>query len=344
MSQLIFVTGATGFLGSHIVDQLLSGGYRVRAAARPSKVNEIRSVYAKHGQNFEAVAVSDVALDQLPEALDGVHAVIHTASPIAEKAETEEMLKTAVEGTLNVVRQAEKAGIQRIVVTSSISAVINPERSFTDKDWNPITRETALEKGGFIAYTASKTFAEQALWRFASTHPNLDVTTFNPPYFYGPFADGFSMPTPSYYAMSTNLYIYRLLKNTGPFPESATYVDVRDVAKAHVLALKAPLSSGSGIGKKRFILSSVYPFEYRQFLSLIKEKRPELSGRLTSSIVPDVENLLIPFDIERIEKVLGFKKEEYKTFEDTMLDAVDSILALEKEWVKKGYTIDVPEV
>jgi len=243
------------------------------------------------------------------------------------------------------VHQAEEAGIHRIVVTSSIASVNNPRNSFTDQDWNPITQEEAVEKGGFRAYVASKTFAEQALWKFADAHPHVDITTFNPPFFYGPFAEGFNMPTPNYYAMSTNLYIYRLLTHTGPFPTSPRYIDVRDAAKAHVLALKSPLSSEPGIGRKRMIISSIYPFEYKRFLELVREKRPELAGRLTTSVVPDIDKatLMIPFDAERVEKVLGFKRKDYTTFEDTMLDAVDSILALETDWIQKGYTIEVPQ-
>jgi len=345
MSELIFVTGASGFLGSHIVDQLLQSGYRVRAAARPSKVEQLRSGYITYGKNFEVVAIPDIASDQFPEALKGVHAVIHAASPIPQRSNHEEMLKVAVEGTLNVVRQAEKAGIQRIVVTSSIATVLNPRDSFTDKDWNQVTREEALSGSKSTAYLASKTFAEQALWDFADSHPHVDVTTFNPPFLYGPFASGFSLPTPDYYAMSTNLYIYRLITATGPFPSGPRYIDVRDVAKAHVLALKSPLSSMPGIGRKRLIISSIYGFDYEEVLELLKTRRPELAARLTRTALPPIDkaNLVLPFDVDRVERVVGMRRQDYTTFEDTMLDTVDSILALEKDWIKKGYTIEVPK-
>ena len=87
------ITGGTGLLGSHIVSQLLSAGYRVRASARPAKVAQLRASYAKYGNHFEAVAIADVTTDQFPDALVGVDAVIHTASPLPGKADTvEEML------------------------------------------------------------------------------------------------------------------------------------------------------------------------------------------------------------------------------------------------------------
>lgn len=100
---------------------------------------------------------------------------------------------------MNVIRQAEKAGITRIVVTSSIATVINPQKSFTDQgmhrhlslrshqrviyqcslDWNPITIEEAAAPGAgaMASYRVAKTLAERELWEFVDSHPHLDVTT-----------------------------------------------------------------------------------------------------------------------------------------------------------------------
>ncbi|KAJ7575095.1 hypothetical protein C8J56DRAFT_901555 [Mycena floridula] len=351
MSQIVFVTGATGFLGSHIISQLLAAGYRVRAAVRPSKVDQIRAVYAKYGQNVEVVGVADIVADQFPEALKGVYAVIHTASPIFEKASTEEMLNAR---TLNVLRQGEKAGIQRYVVTSSIATVSNPRNSFTDKDWSPVTREEAVQHGGLTAYRASKSLAEKALWEFADAHPNVDVTTcsstVNPPFMYGPFAEEFQIEPANYYAMSTNLYIYRLISPNGPFPVTPRWIDVRDIAKVHVLALKSPLTSETDIGKKRLIIGSLEPLEYAPALALIKEKYPELAERITKTPLPNIDIktnrtlFLLPFDVQRVADVVGFKKEDYTGIESCLLGAIDSILAIEKTWVEKGHSIDVPKL
>lgn len=107
------------------------------------------------------------------------------------------MLQTAIEGTLNVLVQGEKAGVKRMVVTSSIATVRNPDESYTDrgrlevtirilaiqlvlvlKDWNPVTKEMALTGGNqMITYAASKKFAEIALWDWADKHPHVEVTT-----------------------------------------------------------------------------------------------------------------------------------------------------------------------
>ncbi|KAG6834361.1 hypothetical protein H0H93_010089, partial [Arthromyces matolae] len=93
MPELIFVTGASGFLGSHIVLQLLNKGYHVRAAARGPRVAELISNYEKFGAQFSAIEVRDLTTDQFPEALEGVDAVIHAAAPLPGKEDTESMIR-----------------------------------------------------------------------------------------------------------------------------------------------------------------------------------------------------------------------------------------------------------
>jgi nucleoside-diphosphate-sugar epimerase len=96
---------------------------------------------------------------------------------------------------MNVIRQAEKAGVTKIVTTSSVYAVANPKYSFTDKgmllyapcvytaspctctDWNPVTKEEAFSGKPELAYAASKTFSERAVWDFADTHPHIEFAT-----------------------------------------------------------------------------------------------------------------------------------------------------------------------
>lgn len=150
-------------------------------------------------------------------------------------------------------------------------------------------------------------------------------------------------PQPDYLALSTNLYLYRLITPTGQFPAPGSrYADIRDVAKAHVLALKSPLSSESSIGTKRLLFASLTRFDYPRFFQLVRERRPELSDRLTTVPIPEDTTNTPLFDPERVEKVVGMKREDYTSFEDTVLAAVDSLLEIEKAWIEKGYTIDVP--
>ncbi|KAJ6535067.1 hypothetical protein B0H19DRAFT_1271724 [Mycena capillaripes] len=340
-SELIFVTGASGFLGSHLVLQLLEKGYRVRAAARGSKAHHLKASYASYGDRVEIVQIDDLLHGQFPEALVGVDAIIHLASPLPGRAEPEALLAAAVEGTLNVLRQGEKAGVRRMVVTSSIATVNNPEASFTDKDWSPITKEMAFTGGNpMITYSASKKFAEIALWEWADRNPHVDVTTLNPPIFYGPFTRHFPLPAPDFIALSTNVLFYNLLFQEGVFPFSNYYIDVRDVAQAHIRALKSP--PAEKVGRKRIIFSSPHGWSLQQTRDFIAEQRPALKGRLITAIPPVNPSDVMPIDFGRVEQVLGMKASDFHTIEQTTLDTVDSLVQVEDQWQSAGYPIKTP--
>jgi nucleoside-diphosphate-sugar epimerase len=106
VSQL---TGASGFLGSHIALQLLESGYRVRAyvfsfssqyqsqysgsAIRPGKIEEVKKRYARFADKFEAVPISDIVNDSFGDAFKGVNALIHTAASLPERASPEDLIK-----------------------------------------------------------------------------------------------------------------------------------------------------------------------------------------------------------------------------------------------------------
>ncbi|KAJ7822628.1 hypothetical protein B0H14DRAFT_2828230 [Mycena olivaceomarginata] len=343
MSELIFVTGASGFLGSHVVQQLLEKGYRVRAAARGAKADHLKSSYASYGDHFESVKITDIARDQFPEALVGVGAVIHLASPLPGRLDPAALLAAAVEGTLNVVVQAEKAGVKRVVVTSSIVTVMNPKGSFTDQDWSPITKDMALNDGNdIVTYCASKKFAELALWEWADNHPHVEVTTLNPTFFYGPFTQNFPLPAPDFGAISTNLLIYNLLFADGAFPFNTWYIDVRDVARAHIRALSSPPTAE--VGRKRIVFSSPHGWPHQKTLDLIAEQRPALKARLITASptaqegTPDV----LPMDFKRVEELLGMKDEGFHSIEATMLDTVDALMEVEMRWRSAGHSIVTP--
>ncbi|KAF7358483.1 Epimerase domain-containing protein [Mycena venus] len=341
-SELIFVTGASGFLGSHVVLQLLKEGYRVRAVARGAKADQLKSIYASYGDRFEVVKIIDISHDQFPEALVGVDAILHLASPLPGRAEPAALLAAAVEGTLNVIVQGEKAGVRRMVVTSSIATVANPKESYTDKDWNPVTKEMALTGGNeMLTYGASKKFAEMALWEWADKHPHVEVTTLNPPFFYGPFTPHFPIPaSPDFGFISTDLLVYNLLFRDGVFPPRTRYIDVRDVAQAHIRALKSP--PAAKVGRKRIIFSSPYGWSFQKTLDFIAEQRPALKDRLITGKPPALAFDVLPMDFGRVEEVLGMKVEDFRTVEQTTLDTVDTLIQVEDQWRSAGHPIKTP--
>ncbi|THU97836.1 NAD(P)-binding protein, partial [Dendrothele bispora CBS 962.96] len=163
------VTGASGYVGFEIVHQLLEAGYLVRGSARGSKFEGLKNALARF-PNFEAVEIQDVSTADFSDAFKGVQAVIHTAAPVPTRLDkTNTTMKVHVSyGYLNVVRQAHKAGVKKLVVTSSITSY--------PIDWNSVTEEQAASGNPWFLYGAQKKFGDQAVIEYAKSHPEIDVT------------------------------------------------------------------------------------------------------------------------------------------------------------------------
>ncbi|KAF7968259.1 hypothetical protein HWV62_31095 [Athelia sp. TMB] len=341
-SPLILVTGASGYLGAHIVYQLLEKGYRVRGTARGSKLALTNATFKKYGSQFEAVSVEDVITADISAHLVGVAAVMHTAAPLPGSGDNQHILNGAIEGSVNILRQAQKAGIKKIVYTSSIGAVRNPSGTLTDQDWNEATYEQALASDAMGAYRAAKSLAEKAVWDLADLHKDLDVTTICPPFLYGPFVPGYNIPKPDYLALSTTLNIYRLITpSNGRFPSSPGYIDVRDVARAHVGALTSP--PPSMVGRKRVVISSPHGLSYKSALELIRDERPGLRDRLLNPVyAPKFARDYLPVDLNRAAVLTGVKVDSYIPWQQTILETVDDLLKFELDWVSKGCYVQIP--
>jgi dihydroflavonol-4-reductase len=236
----ILVTGATGFVASRIVEQLLSMGRRVRGTVRSlSKKPDLLPLRTLPG----AAALELVEADLLTEgsfdrAAEGCSYVLHTASPYTlTVADPErELVAPAVNGTINVLASCERARVTRVVLTSSMAAVTDePEsdRVLTEADWNT---KSSLERN---PYYYSKTLAERAAWDFVKQRrPWFDLVSVNPFLIVGPsLVPGLN---------TSNQIFVDLLKGTYPGIVGLTwgFVDVRDVAAAHVRAMDTAHASG----------------------------------------------------------------------------------------------------
>ena len=201
--------------------------------------------------------------------------------------------------------------------------------------YNPQTLEDALQPGasGFLVYSISKAVADRTVRDFKRAHPDLDVTTIHPSYVYGPVGSGQVYNAPG---TGTNRFIYGLIDGAPDRPVSGydpalrgppVHVDVRDVARAHVLALKVPPSADE---PKRFILSSSR-FTWKEAIEFIAQARPELKGRLP--VITGKEPPVPPFailDTSATENTLGLRN--YVKWQDTVLDTIDDLLRIEKEF------------
>ncbi|PIL25659.1 hypothetical protein GSI_11409 [Ganoderma sinense ZZ0214-1] len=341
-SSVVLVTGASGFIGSHVVVQLLDAGYRVKGTARGAKLDLLREHF-KANPKFEAVQIDDIVSGDFATALKDVNAVIHVASPLAGHEAPEAALNGALEGTINVLRQSVEAGVYKVVLTSSWATTLDPSLAaafagvtFTENDWGNTSREDLLAAGRtpLYVYCGTKTLAEQAAWRLAEEHPELDIATINPPFVYGAPVAG--LTSGGVAALGTNGLIYQLIAGEPgralPLQLPPFFCNVRDVARAHVLALGLPkLVAGADVWGKRFLVAGPGEILWADAVRTLLAERPTLKDRLpTLENPPPLPGPLSTIDTTRAREALGVK--EYVGKDETVLETVDALLELEKTW------------
>ncbi len=213
----------------------------------------------------------------------GADAVIHTASPfpIAQPKDEGTVIRPAVEGTLRMLHAAAAAGVHRIVLTSSIEAVIHGQKSgpVTEDDWTEPTAPTAS------GYTRSKLLAERAAWDFVAAHPQMQMTVINP---------GMVLGTPLDDRTGSSVGVLaRLMGGKDPMvPDVRLPVtDIADVSAAHVAALGRPES----IGQRYIVADHFVPMP--EMARLLKKAYPQ--RRIATRIAPRfILRLLALFDAE----------------------------------------------
>lgn len=240
-SPLVTVTGSSGFIASHVVRELLERGFRVRGTVRSlAKEKDYAHLRALPGAErlelVEAELLVDGAFDA---AVRGATYVLHTASPYVLDAKDPEkdLVEPARKGTTNVLGScAKEPSVKRVVLTSSMASITDePEGDhvLTEDDWNT---KSSLDRN---PYYYSKTVAERAAWELVETQkPAFDLVVVNPFLVIGPsLSPGLN---------TSNQLFVDLLKGTYPGIMNLTwgFVDVRDVARAHVLAMLTPSAKG----------------------------------------------------------------------------------------------------
>jgi dihydroflavonol-4-reductase len=262
----VLLSGASGYIGKHITLQLLNQGYNVRASVRSlSKSGEVRSAVHPHlldSSNLDS-RLTFVELDLEKDwgweaALKGADVLMHTASPfpLTSPKDENELIRPAVEGTLRALRAAKNAGVKRVILTSSVAAIYGRELpsgalAYDETMWTDVEHPV-----GRVAYTKSKTLAEQAAWNFVKNDaPEISLTTINPVLVLG-------APLDKNFGSSISL-VERVLKGSDPMLPDLKFaiVDVRDVAKMHVDSIK-----NENTKSERIISSS----ETRSFVEIAK--------------------------------------------------------------------------
>lgn len=248
----VLLTGASGYIGKHITLQLLNQGYQVRASVRNLyKSAEVRDAVTPHlldSSNLD-IRLTFVELDLEKDAgwdsaLKGIDVLMHTASPfpLASPKDENDLIRPAVEGTLRALKAAKDASVKRVILTSSVAAIYGCElpagvNAYDETMWTDVEHPI-----GRVAYTKSKTLAEQAAWNFIKHDaPEIALTTINPVLVLG-------APLDKNFASSISL-VERILKGKDPMLPDLKFaiVDVRDVATMHVAAINNDSTKGERI-------------------------------------------------------------------------------------------------
>ncbi|KAH8128176.1 hypothetical protein ACSS6W_011022 [Trichoderma asperelloides] len=330
----VLITGASSFVGAHVLEQFLSEGTPVRGVARSqSSADRILKMNAQYASLLSFVIVPDITTPgAFDDAVKDVEGVIHIASPftIDIKDNEKDLLIPAIEGTTQILESTYKYApqVKRVVITASFASIFDLSKGvragyvYSEKDFNPATYDEGKNGSGIFAYCASKALAESAAWKFVEEkQPRFTISVINPPVIYGPnhhYIDNLS-------ELNTSSGMFYSLMNGSrtEVPTNSTWaiVDVRDVALAHKLAYYKPEAGG-----QRY-LTTLGIFSFQQICDILREEFPELRNRVPignpGEPIPDVYNV----DNTKAKSELGI---DFISLRQMVIDTAKNFLDIEK--------------
>ena len=334
----VCVTGAAGFIASHVIIDLLEDGHVVHATVRDlgddtkrAHLDVLEERYPGKLQCFEADLLEPGSLDA---ALEGCDALIHTATAVilAAPDPQKQIIDVAVKGTQNVLDSvARTPSVKRIVMTSSIAAVMSYDqqhKTYTEDDW------CTSDDIWLDPYGMGKTRSERLLWQFVDKHADrLQAVAINPSVVIGP-------PLAKHHIRSSLSFIRDLVGWSYPAcaPMRLHLVDVGDVSKGHVRALTSNKAVGQRIifsDRQKSILeiskvlSRQYKTPMRELPRLILYIAAYLDKRFSLRLARASANLHYEFGSNRPMELLGI---DLRNTEESILEAAETMV--EKGWVK----------
>ncbi|KAJ5642853.1 uncharacterized protein N7484_005360 [Penicillium longicatenatum] len=273
--SLILVTGASGFLASHIITEALHLGFCVRGVVR-SKDKGKQTEALFNSPKYSSVVVQDMAADKpFDGVLHDVDGIIHCASVTTFSPDAESVIPPTITGTLNILHAAiRQSNVVRFVYTSSATAVTFPCNNLngiiTAAAWNHEAVNMAQQAAAdspdmpFLVYSASKMQAEQAVWRFTREEkPHFTVNCVLPATSFGRILG----PAGESGKYIPDLVLRRAVSTHLP-PQYI--VDVKDSARIHLAALLDVT-----VANER-VLAFGHSINWNDIIDSIQQSRPEL--------------------------------------------------------------------
>jgi nucleoside-diphosphate-sugar epimerase len=333
--ETVLVTGGSGYIGGRCVATLLERGYVVRTTVRSlEREPDVRAAVGKvtdPGNRLSVYAANLTSDDGWDAAVDGCDFVLHVASPlgIAEPKDPNVLITPARDGAKRALGAAIKAGVKRVVMTSSVAAT---SKGATAGDWvSDETQWTDVNAPKVGAYAQSKTLAEQAAWELIKTAKGkTTLAVVNPALVLGPLMDSD--------AAGSVQVVERLMSGRVPgLPRLGfNVVDVRDVADLHIRAMTDPKAAG-----ERFVAAANWAW-MADLAAILRDRLGPAAAKVPTRKVPDLLLRVVGlFDKElgsvvpslghkhdnssaKAQTMLGWKP---RPLEETVLDTARSLIA-----------------
>jgi dihydroflavonol-4-reductase len=335
-NRTVLVTGGSGFIGNWMIAALLQRGYSVRTTVRNlSREASVRAAIAK--QTHAGERLSFFAADLLGDAgwdaaVEGCDFIMHVASPMpVGEFKGTDVIRPAREGTLRVLKAGIRAGVRRVVITSSLQAALPPATYAggpTDE-----TVWTDLSGKALNDYTRAKTLAEQDAWAFMQQQPgSMALTTILPGMVQGPVLG------PDY-SGSVELITRMLTGKIPRFPRIGfSLIDVRDLVDLHIRAMESASAAG-----QRYIGTADFLW-FSEVARILRENFGERAAKVPTRALPDfVVRLLgcVSSDMRFFAQMLGKRREFTTQKAATMLGwqarpAADAIADTAMSLIRQG--------
>jgi len=334
----VLVTGASGFIASRIVTDLLLKGYNVRAATRSGSNPRLRYLHEVMTAHPETADKLDLVETDLLDAkswnshVKNCKYVLHTASPVnfAPLDVERDLYQPAIQGTMNILEASARNDVEKIIITSSSSAITDSgfeEREYDENDWT----DPSISP---FPYSRSKTLAEKAVWKFAIAHENIQISTICPSLVLGP-----SLVSGDFTSGRT---ISDLLTGKRKFLPDAKIgvVDIRDVSASHIAIMEAKHTAN-----ERYICSSRTAW-FKEIADILACEYEPLGWKVTTRVgsKDEMEYSDDP-SMQRWAKVAGLNKNlsntkirektgiKFRPIKDAVLSMAKSLI--EREMVTK---------